>query len=583
MKLRINASIITGILFCLIAATSSLVAQTFTHPGVRHSRGDLDLMKSRILANQQPWKGAYDNMIAWQGYGDGKLGRTPSSLNFAPAPRTTIDVGYYEKPHIGFDEALTDATAAYIHAIQWYITGNSAHAEKVMAICKAWGTSLTSISGDNAKLATAWITSMFCDAAEIVRTTYSGPQDWTAFDNMLRTKFYTTMYDFAPSGFNGNWDALMSQAMMSMGVVLNDRAIYDRGKNYYLSGKGNGSLPNYCFTDGTTQETTRDQRHEQMGVLALANSAEIAWKQGEDLYSALGNRLLIGLEGTAGRVDAQNFGAYPGWDIPYNHYHNRKHLATPTMDLFKKTTEWGGDNWSYNTVGFWTAMTFRDLGDPNPNPVTPPVPVPTPIPDTRTNLALNKTTTASSSDTNIAANAVDGNLETRWSADAYPQWIRVDLGSVALLNKTEMVPYLNRAYTYKVETSLDGTTFTQVVDRADNTTESAFFADSFAPVSARYVRLTVTGCSGSYTGTWSSIAELRVFGLHATSVMPPIFSLTPSVDAHVKGEPGAGVKYYNVQGRMVYRWQRDGNTGRVLIRVPGNVSRYPGILNMILN
>jgi|GEM_PF-808156 len=362
------------LLGCMFAASAS--AQAFNHPGVRHTRADLDLMKSRILANQAPWKGAYNNMLAWGGAN--QPGRNPSSLSFTPRAVSTINVGYYESPDTGVWEGLTDSTAAYIHAIQWYVTGNTAHAEKVIQICNAWGTTLTSITGDNAKLNGSMIGLFFCDAAEIVKSTYTGaaPGAWTAFDNMLRNEFYPVIQSFQ-GNFNGNWDATITSCMMGIGIVLNDRTIYNRARDYFLSGSGNGSLGNYVRTDGTTQETTRDQRHEQMGVLALTNVAEMAWKQGEDLYSALNNRLLIGLEGTAGRVDSQNFKAYPGWDIAYNHYKNRKGLSTPKMDAFKATSHWGGDDWSYNTVGLWTIMTFRDLGDPSGTPGTPTVATPT--------------------------------------------------------------------------------------------------------------------------------------------------------------------------------------------------------------
>jgi hypothetical protein len=354
---------------CLLAPAAG--AQAFNHPGVRHSQADLDLMKSRVLANQQPWKGAYDSMLTWPGFRDGQLGRTPSSLNFQPAARTTINVGENENPHTGQDEAETDATAAYIHAMQWTVTGNAAHAQKTIQILNAWGNTLTSISGFNSKLAAAWIASMMCEASEIVRSTYTGPQDWTPFDNMMRTKFWPLLQTFQP-GYNGNWDALITQAVMSIGVVLDDRTIYNTGRNYFLNGSGNGSLPNYVRTDGTTQETTRDQYHEQMGVLGLTNSAEIAWKQGEDLYATLSNRLLLGLEGTASRTMGNGTGTYSGWDIAYNHYHNRKGLSTPQMQALVTSGSYNGAKWSYNTVGLWSKLTFFSLGDPSGTAVASP-------------------------------------------------------------------------------------------------------------------------------------------------------------------------------------------------------------------
>lgn len=376
----------------------ALEAQTFVHPGIRHSKADLDTMAARVFAGQEPWNSAYDTMLAWPGFRDGMLGRSPSSLSFTAAPCPLIDVGENNMPHTGQDEALTDATAAYIHALQWYVTGNSAHAEKTIEILNAWGTTLNSFNGIGKELSGAWICSIFCEASEIVRTTYPAgapASRWTAFDGMLRTKFWPLLQNFKPT-YNGNWDALITQAIMSMGVVLNDTTYYNTGRNYFVSGAGNGSLPNYVAADGTTQESTRDQAHEQMGVLALTSSAEIAWKQGEDLYATLSNRLLLGLEGTAQRTLAGSGSTLPGWDIAYNHYHNRRSLATPQMQTLLNSSRHLGASWSRNTVGLWPLLMFRDLGNPA-LPAIPTVPsalTATSVGSTQINLNWNHSTRA---------------------------------------------------------------------------------------------------------------------------------------------------------------------------------------------
>lgn len=131
------------------------------------------------------------------------------------------------------------------------------------------------------------------------------------------------------------------------------------------------------------------------------------------------------------------------------------------------------------------------------------------------NVALNKTVTASSSDTNVPANAVDGSTGTRWSASTYPQWLEVDLGAVYEISRTEVVSYQDRAYQFVVEskTSASGS-YLQIVNRSANTTPGTITApitNSFSAVSARYVRITVSGASG-YTGPWTSLLEFRVFG-----------------------------------------------------------------------
>ncbi|MGE5549054.1 MAG: polysaccharide lyase family 7 protein [Bacteroidota bacterium] len=150
---------------------------------------------------------------------------------------------------------------------------------------------------------------------------------------------------------------------------------------------------------------------------------------------------------------------------------------------------------------------------PTPTPTITPTPTPTPTPTTPSgNLALGKPVTYSSQQTgNEASHINDGDPVNRWSASSYPQWVRIDFGTTYAINKTELVPYQNRAYQYKVEVSTDGATYTQVVNRTANTTGGALLTDTFASANARYVRLTVTGCY-NYTGGWASICEFRVFG-----------------------------------------------------------------------
>jgi beta-glucanase (GH16 family) len=144
-----------------------------------------------------------------------------------------------------------------------------------------------------------------------------------------------------------------------------------------------------------------------------------------------------------------------------------------------------------------------------------------------TNLALNKPVTFSSQQAgNEASHAVDGSTTTRWAAEPWPQWIQVDLGATNTIDKTEFMPYASRAYKYRVEVSLNGTTYTTVVDKTANTVGGATLTDTFAPASARYVRLTITGATG-YTGLWASLYEFRVFntaggGPTATKTNTPV-------------------------------------------------------------
>ena len=133
-----------------------------------------------------------------------------------------------------------------------------------------------------------------------------------------------------------------------------------------------------------------------------------------------------------------------------------------------------------------------------------------------TNLALNQTVSAENEQSsNPASNAVDGDPDSRWSAENFPQSLVVDLGALSNINRTEVIPFNNRAYQYIIEfaTEIDGN-YSLLVDRSNNSTQGSNnspITDTFDETAARYVRITVSGAA-EYDGPWTSIEELRVFG-----------------------------------------------------------------------
>jgi hypothetical protein len=133
----------------------------------------------------------------------------------------------------------------------------------------------------------------------------------------------------------------------------------------------------------------------------------------------------------------------------------------------------------------------------------------TPTASAATETALGETGWVASSNTNSGAgdapaNAIDGNLATRFSSDADQaagQWFEVDLGSVQAFNQIEMNTVNSAgdyARGYSVEVSDDGVDFT-TVDTATGTgtPEVATFADQ----NARYIRVVLT--AGVSTNWWS--------------------------------------------------------------------------------
>jgi rhamnogalacturonyl hydrolase YesR len=112
---------------------------------------------------------------------------------------------------------------------------------------------------------------------------------------------------------------------------------------------------------------------------------------------------------------------------------------------------------------------------------------------------------------NEAYRAVDGRVNTRWSASGFPKSLTVDLGNVLPVSNTLVVPHQGRAYQYRIETSTDNATWRVVVNKTTNTTPGTALDNvTGGRVLARYVRLTVTGVSGTST-TWASIEEFGVY------------------------------------------------------------------------
>ena len=275
----------------------------FVHPGIAYGAKSIAFAKSKIEDQQQPWQQAFEVII------DSRF----ADLKWRPSPQAKVERGPSNNPDIGSSEFSNDATAAWVHALCWTLTGEVKHAKKSAEIIDAWSGKLKSIGNHDAKLLVGMSGQDFLIAAELLKHTWDGwPKDrQQRFEKMCRKIFYPIIKDFYPSA-NGNWDASMLQTMMAMGVFLDDQKMFDRAKNYFIKGKGNGAIGNYFSEVGECQETGRDQAHTQMGLDFLSATCETAWLQNVDLYKALDNRLLKGFEYTA----KYNLGN----DVPYEPY-----------------------------------------------------------------------------------------------------------------------------------------------------------------------------------------------------------------------------------------------------------------------
>lgn len=273
-----------------------------------------------------------------------------------------------------------DFSAAYLNSLMWIATRDQKHAEKAITILLGYADSLQRIPATNdAPLLVGLEGTKIVNALEILKYDFkkADPRKLERIARMVTGIFLPVCEQFyaSPAYTNGNWGPIVTKFYMSAAIYLDDQKMYDKAVRFYLHANDNGTIANYI--DGKTgqiQESGRDQGHSQLGIGAMATICEIAWKQGDDLYGALDNRLLKGFEYTAGynlgnEVPFKKWkditGKYSDWEqisvmgrgrfIPiyqmvYNHYVSRKGLLMPfTQQVIAKM---GAEGYDRDQPGF---------------------------------------------------------------------------------------------------------------------------------------------------------------------------------------------------------------------------------------
>jgi hypothetical protein len=124
-------------------------------------------------------------------------------------------------------------------------------------------------------------------------------------------------------------------------------------------------------------------------------------------------------------------------------------------------------------------------------------------------LGCQVTVTASSHDGNEPWQAVDGNLETRWSAQGAGEWLRLDLLQTKVVSGVEIAFYqgAQRQAYFDIELSTDGQSWQRVFQGQSSGQTASYERFSFTPANARYVRYVGRGNSQN---DWNSLLEVRV-------------------------------------------------------------------------
>jgi hypothetical protein len=312
----------------------------FIHPGALNNKADLDFVRGKIAAGQNPWASAFNEL---------KTLAKPNKSTTAP---------------LAENAQKSDARRAYANALAWAYTGDVKYAENAIGILNVWGKTFSgypTADGQNL-LQGGWIGALLGPAAEIMRC-YPGwnPADMSRVQTMFRDKFYPVLNTM--SSWNGNVDLTQIDAMMSIAVFNEDEAEFTLGLQrikarfpayFYL--KSDGDVPRIAgdgsdinnfwsnpvqWVDGLTQETCRDNgHHAQYGMASALHAAEVAWNQGVDVYADHTDRFVATMELMAVQLHSGKMQGtcinnvtttdlFDTWEIGYHHFHDRMGISLP--------------------------------------------------------------------------------------------------------------------------------------------------------------------------------------------------------------------------------------------------------------
>lgn len=272
----------------------------FAHPGGWVTAEDITTVRSKLTVNEQPWAKASSTLLA--------SGPNASYVP-NPVPIVTRDAGGIDPD--GTNQKLrSEASYAYTLMIKWVATDDIGYANAAIRIIDGWSSTLTTITGSDAILAAAIYGNKFAQAAELAA--YAVP-DWP---NKARAQemFRNVFYPLVKNGVKANWGTSAMACIISMGIFLNDRAMFDQAVTAFKAGFPNlryyAGVTEYIDETGENAESGRDQGHSQGGVSHLLETAVVAYNQGINLFTYGNNRLLLGMEYLA----KYNL----GYEVPYH-------------------------------------------------------------------------------------------------------------------------------------------------------------------------------------------------------------------------------------------------------------------------
>ncbi len=255
MRLLVRLALIGGLVSLAHPARGDQPAP-FIHPGILVTRAQLDFVKAKITAGTEPWASAFARVKA-DHYGQQTYQPHPPVAQAATDkdPATTDGIvvcGSFSDPDVHCTHEKDDGVAAYTQALLWYFSGDEAYAQKAVEILNGWAT-LKRHSGFNTALQASWMGTQFARAAEIMQFSYPkwSAADVSAFKTMMRNTYLADLRVGLPGvarkgdaayGQNGNWMLSIADNLIQIGVLLDDRGVFNQGVDLWRN-----RTPAYCY------------------------------------------------------------------------------------------------------------------------------------------------------------------------------------------------------------------------------------------------------------------------------------------------------------------------------------------------
>ena len=304
----------------------------FRHPGGLHTDDDFARVKQQ-LADKNPKVVAAYNVLKNAEYAKSTTATWPTE--------TIVRGGGVGENYMN---AARGAAIAYQNALLWKIDGNKANANHAVDVLMQWARTTKHLGGDsNVALASGIYGYQFAQAAELMRD-YEGwsREDFQYFKDWMLKVWYPTAISFlrtrhgtwenagkwwqAPGHYWSNWGLCNAMCVITIGILCDDVYIYNQGMSFmkydqcgtFVNPRTADPIINDGLTEylgnlivttsksdletgaygelGQMNESGRDAGHAAMALGLAVDIAQMAWNQGDDLFSYMNHRLAAGIE-----------------------------------------------------------------------------------------------------------------------------------------------------------------------------------------------------------------------------------------------------------------------------------------------